>query len=132
MYGQRVELNARGATSINTLYGSIISMIIYTVVCGYFLYRFQIMVTYGNTQVFQSTQTNYFNETSSFNFDLNNFKIAVGITPTSSLTNLLNQNYVEMVFRLRSYTNVNLYNDTILTTHICTQDDINQFSPVLD
>jgi hypothetical protein len=83
MYGQRVELNLRGATSINTLIGSIVSLSIYTVVCAYFLFRFQVLVTYGDTQVLQSTYHHYFNETSSFDLDDQNFKIAIGITPIS-------------------------------------------------
>jgi hypothetical protein len=83
MYGQRVELNARGATRINTIFGSIVSLSIYMVICTYFLFRFQVLLTYGNTQVLQSTLNDYFNETSSFDFDDQNFKIAIGITPVS-------------------------------------------------
>ena len=89
MYGQRVELNLSGATSINTLIGSIVSLSIYTIVCAYFLYRFQVLVTYGDTQVLQSTYHHYFNETSSFDLDDKNFKIEPDLSGGSNMVELV-------------------------------------------
>jgi hypothetical protein len=39
-FGRKVELNVKGETSINSIFGAIISLIIYLFILGYGLFRF--------------------------------------------------------------------------------------------
>jgi hypothetical protein len=50
-FGQKVELNVNGETSINSIFGTIVTLFIYITVSAFACYRFQVMVTYGNTSI---------------------------------------------------------------------------------
>ena len=49
IFGHRVELNFNGESSINSVFGAILSLIIYITVSAFAIYRFHVMVTYGAT-----------------------------------------------------------------------------------
>ena len=49
IFGHRVELNFNGESSINSIFGAILSLIIYITVSAFAIYRFNVMVTYGAT-----------------------------------------------------------------------------------
>jgi hypothetical protein len=48
-FGQKVELNFNGESSINSSFGAILSLFIYSTISAYALNRFQVMATYGAT-----------------------------------------------------------------------------------
>jgi hypothetical protein len=50
-FGQKIELNVNGDSTINSIFGAIVSLFIYTTVSAFALYRFQVLVTYGATTI---------------------------------------------------------------------------------
>ena len=126
MFGQRVELNFNGESSINSILGAIVSLLIYITVSAFAMYRFHVMVTYGATTITQTEHANSQNLT--FNFDEQNFKIAAAVT-NSSWGNIMDEDYYEIVFMLRHIENGAL-KYTTLNSHKCTTDEILEFYPV--
>jgi hypothetical protein len=57
MFGQRIELNFNGESSINSTFGAILSLVIYITVLAFAIYRYYIMVTYSDTKVNQNVLT---------------------------------------------------------------------------
>jgi hypothetical protein len=98
LFGQKVELNFNGEPAINSIFGSIVSLFIYTTVAAFALYRMQVMVTYGATTVTQNERADGLDQSFTFDFDSNNFKIAVGVVPQVSGTSFVHEDYFEIQF----------------------------------
>ena len=82
MYGQSIQLNAKGQTTIKSYCGAIASIIIYTLALAFSTYKLYIMVTYNDDSIQQDTVEDYFTTNDTFNFDDNGFKIAFTVVDT--------------------------------------------------
>jgi len=71
-----------GESSINSIVGVIVTLFIFITVSGFALYRFQVMVSYGDTSVTEVEYANVLDSHFTFDFEQENFKIAFGLTPT--------------------------------------------------
>ena len=126
LVGQKVQLNVNGDSAINSIFGSIVSQLIYVTVLAFFLYRLEVMVTYGATKVTQNVVPDAVSHDFSFNFDENNFKIAVGVKSLNS-SNVLDD-YAEIMFRLSF--GYDAAEPIPLASHKCTDEDIAEFYPL--
>lgn len=69
-----------GESSINSIIGVIVTPFIFITVSGFALYRFQVMVSYGNTSVTEVEYADVLDSNFTFDFEQENFKIAFGLT----------------------------------------------------
>ena len=125
LFGERVQLNVNGDSAINSIFGSVVSQIIYVTVLGFFLYRMQVMVTYGATKVTQNVLNDAVSHDFSFDFDENNFKIAVGVKTTGGA---VLDDYAEIMYR--NWFGYWTDESRQLTSHKCTDEDIAEFYPL--
>ena len=125
MFGQRVELNVNGESSINSTFGAILSIIIYTTVLAFAMYRFYVMVTHSDTKVNQNVLADAISKDFIFDFDENNFKIAVGVK-TDNGTVL--DDYAGIYFQIDGPPNFT--KPVQLASHRCTDEDIAEFYPL--
>ena len=69
-----------GESRINSIIGVIVTLFIFITVSGFALYRFQVMVSYGNTSVTEVKYADLLDSNFTFDFEHENFKIAFGLT----------------------------------------------------
>ena len=62
-----------------------------------------------------------------FDFEANNFKIAVGLVSQNGLTPLLNPEIIDFSVYLRKVTN-GVRSKTILSTHTCKEEELKSFT----
>jgi hypothetical protein len=60
MYGEKVELNFKEEDTINSHAGSTVSLIVIACMLAYISYRFELVVTYGDTSVTENSIPGYF------------------------------------------------------------------------
>ena len=95
MYGEKVELNFKEDDTINSHAGSTVSLVVSACMIAFTCYRLILLVTYGDTSVTENSVTDYFSSNYTFDFEANNFKIAVGLVSQDGLTPLLNPEIID-------------------------------------
>ena len=77
------------------------SLVMTACMLAFTCYRLTLLVTYGDTSVTENSVAGYFGSNYTFDFDANNFKIAVGLVSQNTLSPLLNPEIIDFKVYLK-------------------------------
>lgn len=126
MFALPVTLNFAGKEKIGTLFGSLISMLIFLLTLMYTFRMGTILVFKKDPKVSTSVSTNFFNLTEHHVWQTKSWKIAFGIENYD--TGLANDDkeHVKWMVGLATV-NHGVHTNRFLRSHKCTQSDFEEF-----
>lgn len=129
MFGKPVLLNINGEETVNTLWGSFMTVCCLVVLAAYIGIRFNILWSKANPNIIVRTMNNFFDHTQEFYFE-NNLQIAFGVVNFQSRKPLHDPNYVNWRAIFWEKGDDGIDRPTELKYHRCTEADFNSFFPI--
>lgn len=127
MFSATVHINIKGKTRVSTWFGTVVSLLLYVVLIAFSLYRFQLLITHEATTFTTYTQVGGFDTSYVFDFDSNNFNIAIGFLDVKTNESILDPYFLQLKI---SKSSSRAGTKTNLNFHVCTQDDMKDFYQV--
>jgi hypothetical protein len=104
-FGHEFRMNMRGDTSINSVYGAFISVLLVLVLFGYSAVRIEALQSKRDTIRSDIVAEDFIDETTEFNFKENNFHLAFAVESYVDRTGKDDPDYAEWLVMLYRSTN---------------------------
>ena len=131
MFGHGIGFNFGGQAKINSVYGAIISMLMWGLFYTYFVQKLQTLVFRKGPMITIAEEQDFYDDSFEFNFKDWDFKFAFAVQPApdfGSIINKVDPDFVYWNVRIATVKD-GVETFTPLTYHVCTDEDYASFYP---
>ena len=121
--------NLKGVKSVNSLLGTICTLMIFFCLSIYAAAKFVQLRTYHNPNISTHNEVHFYKPDDPINLNKVNFRFAVSFEDYYEQQTRYDERFVRYIIRL-VYNEDSVEKERLLNSHLCTDEDYNEFYPI--